>query len=74
MCVCPFVYFEDCLKAIRFNAPVQEAPQKGGGAKPESSALGKSLREYETLAKEVKLLRQAVDTRYRQYSQLWKLG
>lgn len=45
---------------------VQEAPQKSGGAKPESSALGNSLREYETLAQEVKVLRQAVDTRYGQ--------
>ena len=42
---------------------VQEAPQKAGGAKPESSALGNSLREYGALAQEVKVLRQAVDTR-----------
>ena len=32
--------------------------------KAESSALGNNLREYEALAKEVKVLRQAVDTRY----------
>ena len=65
--VCPFVFFKHCLKASMCDIPVQEAPQKGGGAKPESSALGNSLREYEALAKEVKVLRQAVDTRYRQY-------
>ena len=47
---------------------VQEAPQKSGGAKPESSALGNSMREYEALAKEVKVLRQAVDSRYAQCS------
>lgn len=46
------------------GTPVQEAPVKSGGAKPESSALGNSLREYEALASEVKVLRQAVDTRY----------
>ena len=41
---------------------VQEGPQKSGGVKPESSVLGNSLREYEALAKEVKVLRQAVDS------------
>ncbi|DBB03075.1 TPA: hypothetical protein ACH3X1_013390 [Trebouxia sp. C0004] len=48
--------------AERQLAKLQEAPQKPGGAKAESSALGNNLREYEALAKEVKVLRQAVDT------------
>ncbi|KAL0027070.1 hypothetical protein WJX79_003191 [Trebouxia sp. C0005] len=48
--------------AERQLAKLQEAPQKAGGVKPESSALGNNLREYEALAQEVKVLRQAVDT------------
>ena len=56
------VLFRSCT--ILIECAVQETPQKTGGAKPDSSALGDSLREYEALAKEVKVLRQAVDTRY----------
>ena len=42
---------------------LQEVPQKAPGVKPEDSTMGNGLREYEALAKEVKILRQAVDTR-----------
>lgn len=42
---------------------MQEAPGHRGGAKAEDSSLGNSVREYEALMKEVKILRQSVDSR-----------
>lgn len=51
-------------------ALTQEGAPPKGGTKAEDSNLGNSVREYEALMSEVKILRQAVDSRYALHARL----